>query len=66
MFAEVKWSNKPVGINIYYQLEEKAKLVSGPYRRRFYALISRSGFTPAMKKLAREKSVLLIHGERKM
>jgi AAA+ ATPase superfamily predicted ATPase len=66
LFAEVKWSTKKVGIDIYQQLEERSKLVPGDYRCKHYALLSRAGFTAAMEKLAREKNVLLIHGERKV
>jgi hypothetical protein len=66
LFAEVKWSTKKVGIDIYQQLEERSKLVPGDYRRKHYALLSCAGFTAAMEKLAREKNVLLIHGERKV
>ena len=63
LFAEVKWSTKKVGIDIYQQLKDKSQSVAENYRRRQYALFSRSGFTAAMKKLAREEKVLLIHGE---
>jgi len=63
IFAEVKWSTKKVGTDIHQQLKEKSQLVAGNYRRRHYALFSRSGFTAAMEKLAGEEKVLLIHGE---
>lgn len=63
LFAEVKWSTKKVGTDIYQQLKEKSQLVAGNYRRRYYALFSRSGFTAAMEKLAREEETVLIHGE---
>ena len=63
LFAEVKWSTKKVGIDIYQQLKAKSQLVAGNYRRRHFALFSRSGFTAAMERLAREENVLLIHGE---
>jgi AAA+ ATPase superfamily predicted ATPase len=66
LFAEVKWSSRPVGINVFHRLKETSNLAPGQYRSRRYALVSRSGFTPAMKKLAREEDVLLIHGERKV
>ena len=63
LFAEVKWSTKKVGTDIYQQLKDKSQSVAENYRRRQYALFSRSGFTAAMKKLAREEKILLIHGE---
>ena len=64
LLAEVKWSSKKVGVNVYSKLREKAELVSRADMRRRYALISRSGFTAGMKKLAKEDSVVLIQGER--
>ena len=66
LFAEVKWSTKKVGIDIYQQLKEQSRLVEGNYRRRHYALLSRSGFTAAMERLAPAENVLLIHGETKV
>ena len=66
LLAEVKWSSKRVGVNVYGGLKEKAELVSRDHVRRHYALISRAGFTPAMKKLAKEEGVVLIHGERRL
>jgi hypothetical protein len=65
-FAEAKWSSKKVGVDIFQALKEQSKLVQGNFRRRHYALLSRSGFTAAMERLAREQNVLLIHGETKV
>ena len=64
LLAEVKWSSKKIGVNVYSKLREKAELVSRADMRRRYALISRSGFTAGMKKLAKEDGVVLIQGER--
>ncbi len=66
LFAEVKWSTKKVGIDVYHELKTKAQLVPDKPRRQHYALLSRSGFTAAMEKLAREEKVWLIQGERKI
>ena len=64
LFAEVKWSTKRVGVDVFEKLAQKSKLLPGDYRHKHYVLFSRSGFTPAMKKLARGQGILLIHGER--
>ncbi|MDZ7359956.1 MAG: ATP-binding protein [candidate division KSB1 bacterium] len=66
LFAEAKWSSKKVGVDIFQALKERSKSVQGNFRRRHYALLSRSGFTAAMERLAREENVLLIHGETKV
>ncbi len=66
LFAEVKWSSKKVGTDIFEDLVAKSAAVPGEYRRRFYALLSRSGFTSSMIRLAREKNVLLIHQEERV
>ena len=66
LLAEVKWSSRRVGVNVYGKLKEKVELLSADDVRRHYALISRSGFTAATKKLAKEEGVVLIHGERRL
>lgn len=66
LFAEVKWSTKKVGIDIYHNLVEKSKLVSGKYPNKRYALLSRSGYTSAMLELAKKENVLLVQGEEKV
>jgi AAA+ ATPase superfamily predicted ATPase len=66
LFAEVKWSIKRGGIDIYRKLKEKSKLIPGSFQSHRYALLSRSGFTPAMLQVAKEENVLLIHGENKV
>jgi AAA+ ATPase superfamily predicted ATPase len=65
LFAEVKWSNKPIGTNIYEDLKAKAAKVDWGKkgRKEFFALFSRSGFTPDMLKQAREEKVLLFHND---
>ncbi|MEA2005878.1 MAG: ATP-binding protein [Acidobacteriota bacterium] len=66
LFSEVKWSNKPVGVNILEDLKRKAELVDWGRgkRKEYYCLFSKSGFTEAMKKLAREENILLFEKDR--
>ena len=61
LFGEVKWSNKPVGINIYGALKEKAKKVKwgNENRSQHFCLFSKSGFTGAMLRQARADGVVL-------
>lgn len=63
LFAEAKWSNKKVGLNVYEDLKGKAKTVdwhSGK-RKENFALFSKAGFTEDMIEAARKEKVLLIH-----
>jgi hypothetical protein len=66
LFAEVKWSNKPLGSDVYRSLVEKSRRVDWgkENRKEAYALFSKSGFTAEMKRLAREDRVLLFHQDR--
>ena len=61
LFAAVKWSINPVGIDIFSDLKRKATLV--PWgkneRNEHFALFSRSGFTDEMKRVAEEEGVYL-------
>ena len=61
LFAEVKWSNKPVGINIYSTLKEKAGKVKwgNENRSQHFCLFSKSGFTDAMIKQAKAEGAAL-------
>ena len=61
LFAECKWQNVPVGIDVYYELKRKAQLVQwqNEGRKEHFAMFSRSGFTEAMAELARKDSVML-------
>ena len=61
LFGEVKWSNKPVGTNIYAALKEKAKMVKWENENRLqhFCLFSKSGFTDAMIKQAEAEGVIL-------
>jgi hypothetical protein len=66
LFVEVKWTEKPVGTNVYEELKAKAAKVcmEGEKPERRFALFSRKGFTPAMFQLAREEDVVLFQGEK--
>jgi AAA+ ATPase superfamily predicted ATPase len=66
LFGEVKWSNKPVGIDIYENLKRKAKLVEWGKDNRveYFSLFSKSGFTDEMKKIAKKENVLLFHEDK--
>ena len=68
LFGEVKWSNRTVGVNIYQDLKRKSKEViwGKDGKKEYYALFSRSGFTPAMKRLAKEEGVYLFEKNKLM
>jgi AAA+ ATPase superfamily predicted ATPase len=61
LFAECKWSNEKVGVEIYNELKRKAKLVQwhNNERHEHYALFSKSGFTEEMRSIAEKEHVLL-------
>jgi len=65
LFGECKWSHRPVGENIYHDLVRKAEAVDWERggRKEYYMLFSKSGFTPRMAQLAREKGIFLVSGE---
>jgi hypothetical protein len=65
VFGEVKWSEKPVGTDVYTALKEKArKVVWGKKNRKeFFCLFSRKGFTDTMLKTASKEGVILFKGE---
>lgn len=62
LLGECKWSEKPVGTNIYEELKKKARLVDWglPDRQERYILFSKSGFTAEMQRIARKEKVLLV------
>lgn len=61
VFGEVKWSEKPVGTDIYEALRQKARKVQWGKedRKEIFCLFSKKGFTSAMTKRAKEDGVLL-------
>ena len=62
IFGECKFSEKPVGTNIYEDLKKKAEQVdwNKDKRKEYYILFSKSGFTPEMKKMAKKSGILLV------
>ncbi len=61
LFCECKWKNKTIGIDVYEKLVEKAKSVKWlPDRKDYFAIISKSGFTDEMKRVAKAEGVLLL------
>jgi AAA+ ATPase superfamily predicted ATPase len=62
IFGECKWSQKPVGTNIYEDLRQKAKFVDWHQntRKEYFILFSKSGFTDSMRALAKKESVFLV------
>ncbi len=65
LFGECKWSRQPIGVHVLKDLEEKARKVQWKRDRReeWYALFSKSGFRPELKKLNR-RDLLLFDLER--
>ncbi|MEW6103250.1 MAG: ATP-binding protein [bacterium] len=61
LFGEVKWSNRPVGTNIYKDLKQKAQKVISKRRpkKKYFCLFSKTGFTQAMLDIAKEEGVFL-------
>ncbi len=68
LFGEVKWSNKLVGTNIYEALRNKArKVVWGKKNRKeYFALFSKSGFTPETRKIAKKDNIFLFHKDNRI
>ncbi len=66
LFGEVKWSSKPVGIDIIENLKRKSKMVvwGGKNRKEYYCLFSKSGFTQKLTDIAKKEKILLFEGER--
>ena len=61
LFGEVKWSEKPIGIDIFEALKEKTTKVNwgSKQRKEHFCLFSKSGFTQAMIRKAREEGIAL-------
>lgn len=61
LVGECKWSTKPIGLNIFVDLQRKAKALQADGAWRLtYALFSRSGFTPDLAALAQTEGILLV------
>lgn len=65
LFGECKWSRNKVGEDVYRDLKRKADLVDWKREKRIprYALFSRSGFTDAILRIAKQEDVFLVHGD---
>jgi hypothetical protein len=65
LFAECKWTSRPVGMNILDDLKRKAHSLTHDMRLRSvrYALFARSGFTDALQAYAHQEGVLLVGPE---
>ena len=61
LFGEVKWSEKPVGVDIYENLKARSKKVQwgNESRKEFFCLFSKKGFTENMMKVAKGDGVKL-------
>jgi AAA+ ATPase superfamily predicted ATPase len=57
LVGEVKWTNKPMDVEVLYELLKKAKMInfSGTYQ---YLLVSKSGFTEQCKTKIKELGIL--------
>ena len=66
LFGEAKWSNRPVGVDVYENLRRKTQFVdwNRDDRREYFCLFSKSGFTESMLKLAAEERIVLFHGDK--
>jgi uncharacterized protein len=62
LLGECKWSAKPVGLSILVDLQRKTQILraEGQWQRIYYALFSKSGFTPESINLASEEGILLV------
>lgn len=61
LFGEAKYSDKPVGVNIYEDLKRKSEKVDwGINRREYFCLFSKSGFTPQIIDMAKKEKIFLI------
>lgn len=67
-FGECKWSSRPVGIDILKNLEGKAPFVQWGKedRKEFFVLFSKSGFTAEMKKIAKERTDIVLVDKNKI
>jgi len=66
LFGEAKWSNKPVGSNVYKTLKKKSEKVDWgrENRKEYFALFNKTGFTAEMKKIAKEYKIYLFHKDK--
>jgi hypothetical protein len=62
LLGECKWSSRPVGVNIWRELEMKAQeqFVGKRFKHVHYVLFSKKGFTSAMREEAKGRGIRLI------
>lgn len=64
LLGECKWSSRPIGESVLRDLQEKDSVLELPDAgNRYRVLFSRSGFTPALRKIAKREGVQLIATE---
>lgn len=65
LFTEVKWTSKPIGVDIYEALKEKSKNVifGTKDRKEYFCLVSKRGYTASMIQRAKSENVILFEGE---
>jgi len=63
MMVECKWSKRPIGTDIFRNLESKTRdvLNDAGHHATSYAFCSRSGFTDHLMKLAREREDIILY-----
>lgn len=62
IFGECKWTNNLIGIKELNALKEKSTSVEGSFRRKYFYLFSKSGFTDEIKNLCKiDNSLKLVH-----
>ena len=61
MFGECKWTNRPVDVSVYKNLQRKSVNVqwNNDNRNEYFILFSKSGFTDEMKDIAEQDKALL-------
>lgn len=64
VFCEVKWTKERVDLDVYENLVDKTKRVQwhNDTRKEYFALFSKNGFTNRMRKIAKDKNILLVEG----
>ncbi len=68
VFGECKWSARPVGTNVLFDLQTKAKVVQWGKGKReeYFILFSKSGFTTDLLKLAKKQKNLVLVEKNKL
>ena len=68
VFAECKWSSRPVGGDIFRSLEKKSTFVQWgtETRKEYFILFGKNGFTSEMKKIAQNRKDIILVDKNKM